>query len=298
MNIELKEKQKVLNRNGWQARLYKFIWKKDPYNIRGWCPLFWISWLGLFLLPFVLLGEGVSKTLSLLKDFWPERLTKPEKEYEYTPCFSEIDYVYNLNEQEQDSFFKYTAFGGWAQKNPNWKEIYKARKDKEAENNRKIAELNVIRWERETARRAKLDAKMLIITKYAGYFVKPALAASAIFVGWLIWVTAAFLVSIITWKDIVISAQVLGSIALVIGAGYGIAKIIIKTLDLVQKTRKVIEPEKIEKIKEPGIFCKAGDAIYEALNFLIETVKMTYEKKCPLIQWGDETKPIEKIKKS
>ena len=68
--------------------------------------------------------------------------------------------------------------------------------------------------------------------------------------------------------------------------GYLIVALILATVKYFRSC-----PKCTDKI---GFFGKIGNALSSGAEFLVETIETIYTRECPLIEWTDETEPIQK----
>ena len=291
---------KKLSKKHWMPRLYKYSFGKD-YEGRGWCVLFWSSWLAIGLLPFTLLGKGLGFLGGLFLDFIPE---KEEKKSKFYPQDHVLVSLYEKNWSfKNDNLYEIPGIFGyyerikqWLSENPNWRDLYPAAKARQAEYQR----LYKIQQEREEAleakreaRRQKLKVKKDILIKFGSYLVKPLLFVSAGIAVWFVYLTVGWLFSQITLAGVIETAKALGAILTIIVAGYGVLWMGRKVFNFTSRVKKILP---VEEEKE-SLISRVIDAIIEGISFLSDTVKLLYTKNCPIIEWADETKPIEKLKK-
>ncbi len=290
-----REKQKVINKNHWMVRLYRFCWNEDV-KYQGFCPLFWVSWFNLAILPLVIAGKGIESLFGWVVDLWPESAPKPEKQTSDIIRPSDLDILMEF-EQGQGHYFSgfYTfQWNEWKEANPNWKtQIYPAAKARHEEKQR----LAAIRDERNKARKLKLDARKEKIIVWTKYLVKPALLASAILAAWAVYKVIGYCIGAfsfaVAWavcKHLMIVGVIVAFIWLIaIGVGMFMDRLFSFKYEA---TYKAINKEN----REPGFFSKCGGAIGEAIDFIKDTVQIVYYKNCPVIRWSEEeTRPIEKI---
>lgn len=282
-----KEKQKVINRNHWMFRLYRYCWDSE-FQYKGYCSLFWITWFNIFLLPLIWLGRIVVGVFGWLNDLIPEKYEKPKsvkKLKPYCPDDDMIVYLYN-NQHEGWSHRSY-RLQRWLDENPNWlTEVYPAVK-KRLEQKEIVKQLNAKRKE-------KLDQKMEKLVGYLQYLVKPFLVLTAFLIAWSIYNLIGLIIKNITWENI----KNLGIGMLIAGGAilfvWGFWRCIL-WLHVYDNLKSLKRESGYDSNKcEPNRFLAA---IEEGFTFLKNTIQIVYYRKCPLIVLtDDETRPIEKIK--
>ena len=85
---------KELTRNCWQMRLIRWTIDKDDPQFNGYCPLFWSTWLCIFLIPFTLLLKGMGWLWGFKAILFP----KTDKSNKYTDDKPRIPSVKKLME--------------------------------------------------------------------------------------------------------------------------------------------------------------------------------------------------------
>lgn len=280
--MEIKpEKQKTMRRDHWMCRIYKFTYGRE-YSGLGFCPLFHASMVALGLLPFTLAGHAFDKTIKVVKDCWPQTTTRLKKPKKYWPSDYELESRYFGNASDiygfDDETLIYSTFLKWEESNPTWRADYKEVLDKRKEQK-----------EIQEQRHARLEAVKEKIGKIGKYFVKPGLVLSAATICYFIWKLATYVLSFISFENIVSAALILVAIA-------GFGAILWGTGKLFMRGVRKIDNVSFDI---PVIFTPVSKT-FGFLGHLIEFVKdliyVVYKKNCPLIQWSEKTGPIEKIK--
>lgn len=297
---EIAEKQKTISRNHWMFRLHRYCWNFTP-KYEGYCPLFWTSIFNISVLPLVVVGKVVEGGIKLLIDLVPERAKVAPVVKQFSPDDEDIVSMFeDPSWYESWNWFNTYSYKEnleyWVMDNPNWKELYPAAKEREKVRLAALQEQAAREEEqakKNRLRKERLQAKMDKIVSLAQYFVKPALAASAIFAAYLVYQVVGWFISIFSFSVFCEVLMYLGIVALFVLGCYGLFKLIKVGANLVK-----FEKEVIQENKNPGIFSKIGGFIGEALEFIENTIDIIYKKKCPLvILTDDETRPIEKISK-
>ena len=275
---ELRTKQKVVNKNSWQVRLYKYVYKRDPFEIRGFCKFFWSVWVAIILLPFVICADTLSFIIGLISDFFPEK----EERYDY-PLYNFPSDSFLLNNSPSGVRYYYSE---WVEKNPNWEEtilvIVKAAEEK------RIKEQNA-----RELKQVKLQEKREKIVSVLKHLVFPAMIGSVLLIGYILYKFVFYVAGIFEIKDLLIAAAVVIGLLSSILILKGICGLFSNLASKVKKVNEIIKKEEVVEKESPFKFLSF---IPEFFNFVIDTFKVTYYKQCPLLKFSNETKPIEKIK--
>jgi len=320
-NIERKYGKKV-NKNGWMVRLHRFTLGREPKFI-GYCPLFWSSWVLIFLFPLTLIGKLLSFCLKIFSnccqvgsnvepnfEWTTEKISidpKPKK-----PTYREFfvllkvrnkigdiydetkDYykIYCNDARVYIEFYDYCEFISalmWVLENGGWDKCAVAfEKELKKEELAKAAKQKY-----QDALKKQSD----LIVKFTSFLVKPALIVSAIAVAYLIYMFIGWLVSVVTFSQAI---SVFGIIALV----FGVALCLSAIWHLCQKISATIGHVELSlgvSKKNNKLFDMVGKffgGIGVAFKFIIETINMFYTKECPLIEWTDKDGKITNNKKN
>lgn len=284
MNNIKKEKQKVISRNHWMFRLHKFCWNREA-RYEGYCPFFWNTWLNIGLLPLVVVWKGLENCFSWICDLWPEREEKIKK-IAPAPDWAIVDRF-----EKQDLYYRpaWHHYIDWFNITPNWKDLYPAAKLRETERRRIAAEQE----EKNKLRREKLEAKKQKIVGWLQYLVKPALAISALYVAYILYLFINWLIKVSSWAGVVSFSKSLGLAAIIVLA----ASIVVFLVQTVFKKVTQYNNETLISKQEQGFISKCFSAVGEGFSFVKDTIQIVYYKKCPLIRLTDgETRPIEKLR--
>ena len=136
------------------------------------------------------------------------------------------------------------------------------------------------------ANQDKNAARAKQASKYAGLIAKPILGLVALFVSYWVIKAFVFVFSKITWPGTIGVLELAGVIVGVFLMGYLIVALILATVKYFRSC-----PKCTDKI---GFFGKIGNALSSGAEFLVETIETIYTRECPLIEWTDETEPIQK----
>jgi hypothetical protein len=270
------KKKKQINRNGWQCRLYRWTWEAEP-KFTGYCPFFWATLVNIGFIPFVAFGKTLAVVGETIQSFKPVKVEEVEQEYD-NPHSRPDDWEYISDADETIENY----YPEWVQNNPNWKERANLVREKDR-----------ILTEKKACRDAKIDAVKQKIVNVLKWFVFPALISSALAIVWLLYKLALHLFNIVEISEVFEGLKIVaGSIV-----AYFILKFsIIKVYNALNKWNTVKEKLQIEKSSddEPSAIRKGLSLINEICSFLYDAIRITYKKECPLIEWSDETKPIER----
>ncbi len=279
-----KKYQKVISRNHWMFRLFKFCWGREV-KYEGYCPLFWMTIFNLCLLPVVVTGRIAESLFGWIGAILPER-----KEKELVPSDWQIICMKDGNGFNDCSVY-FEVYAKWIEKNPDWEErILPEARRRYSEITRK--EYYYYKAKSEEKREKVFAEYSEKIVAWAKYLVKPALAGSAIFAAWLVYRFILLVWSVVTLEMLWGAAQIIVGISIVALATWGVVKLISFLLRL----RKLEERVNV-KPKEPSRVWAVLSFFPAAWEFIVNTIQIVYYQRCPLIVLSDdETKPIEKIK--
>lgn len=288
MNGEPK-KRKQLNRNGWQVKLYRYVWGKEP-SFKGFCPMYWSLWISVFLLPFVWAGRALEFLGGVFKDLLPEKKNKGYQPGNYglnwlRAAIAECGSFEELKTRSpNDSDVIWASDPKNFQYYLKWLAKYEARHAKDEVKNQS----------REARSKFLAEKKEVIISKLR-LLVKPALVLSAAGIAWFAYWLVLWLVSSLTadsvWNFITVALKGAGVALLVVFGGAFLFK---GVANIKMKLDSIPAPE-TKPDKGPNIFFRILTGVGEFIYFLYDTVRLLYKQECPLIEWADETKPIEKI---
>lgn len=282
MNEERKYK-KVINRNGWMCRLFKFSTGREP-QFQGFCPFFWSTIFWIVLFPITV----ICRLLEVIMSFLALAFKKEQKAHSVRQnlCFIKI---------AENNYSSYTLRsilnGEYCSEDfdsiPNWKEKIQAILDKRE----KQAEIDKANYERKKARQEKYEQFKEKLTFYGKFLIWPGLIASSIGAAFLVWKFVAYCASLITVQNLIDVGAfflIVGLIALTI---LSLFKLVKKCVDWKERVESVAPLEPAED-KGPGIISR----FFEGIGELWDGAKIVYRRECPLIEWSDDkTKPIEKI---
>lgn len=307
-----RKKEKKLDRTHWMCRLQKFTFDIDaPTYYVGYCPFFWMTWLALLISPFRALFNLVTIPAVQIH----AAISRPIKEYRRTtlidlemiPLRPSLEQMYAIRDLTIDSInatklfwhsHNYSfSFGCiteckrivvWLNQNPDWQtewipkaeDWHKAKVEAEAE-------AEIMRKKR-VVRLAKANkfASMCGSTIFKVVIPLVICALVSFFCYGLYTIS-----SVIRLSDFILAIAVFASFA---GCFISTHILIdaIKTIHHIRSKNKIV----VEDVKIPTLSCwdKFTARLAVAIEFIRDTVTVTYKQECPLIIWGDETSPIQK----
>lgn len=309
--------RKQISTNSWMVKIQRWTFG-DAYYFQGYCGFFWLTWLCVLLAPLTLIGkilEFVGKFLWNSIDFesWEEyKKTKRKERNKFNPekyaqdilnlgelldllkCeISDITSKIYSTEQPRpegayDLYINIDVYVfQWAGTNLNWRDFLPRA--------RQIVE----KQKEETARKEKIAARnkknMQLLSQYSSYLVKPAIILGAVLVAWVVYkFLFVIILSLFTLSNLfylgICGGIALGTCLFLFLAFLGCKKAMDVSGDII----KSLPTESISK--KTHLFDVVISGIKNGFGFIFETIGMLYTKECPLIEWADETKPIEKNK--
>lgn len=310
---DVRKYKKKVNRNGWKANLQRWTFNREPSYV-GYCPFFWMTVFCLCASPFTLVGKVFEFGGKFAVDlFTPEPRKKPKKvEKETTPEDGAIVSAFNfLKAHREDELYKMSnqvyLVVKWARDHPDWKDSYypkaKANVDKAKEQREKEKAKEKEKEFMRAKHQERHKARMALIVKYTSCTVKPLVSLAILIAAFYVYKLVFALVSLIKWKDVLVASGYM-SVGLTICAVIFFAALLVgnfATNVLVSVRRKWDSiPEKPQEYKEhkpskaAELIETIGEGVCEGVQFVCETVKMTYKAECPLIEWSEEEGKIEK----
>jgi len=295
MNTERKYRKQI-NKDGWMCSVQKWSFGKRTPTFVGYCPFFWFTWLCIFISPLVLVGKFFEFLTNLVVSCWPVSSPQKAKKVERPRDRYIIAYYEKLNsnpkpsESELINFNSYMAddVRAWIAVTPNWEDIAKSlivKRDRAIE-----------REEKKLQRQAKLQASIKKFAYLSGFIVKPILFLLALAVGYVVLRVSWLFIRQITWGVVIGCGELLG-----LSLAAAIVVSLLSTLFGKVKLKWSSIPEKPSKyeedISEDCVANKILECVGNVFGFIKETVGMLYTRECPLIEWGEESKRIEKINK-
>jgi len=291
MNTERKYRKQI-NKDGWMCSVQKWSFGKRTPTFVGYCPFFWFTWLCIFISPLVLVGKFFEFLTNLAVSCWPVSSPQKVKKVKRPSDMNIIAYYEKLNSNPKPSESELINFNicmfpdvrTWIKVTPNWEDIAKsliAKRDRAIE-----------REEKKRQRQAKLQASIKKFAYLSGFIVKPILFLLALAAGYVVLSISWLFVQQITWGVVIACGELLG-LSLV-------ATIVVSLFSRLfgkVKLKWSSIPEKPIKYEEGCVANKILECVGNVFGFIKETVGMLYTRECPLIEWGEESKRIEKINK-
>lgn len=319
------KKQKKINRETyWMYKIQDWAWgKNNVKTYRGYCPLFWMTWLTLAAAPLILIGKCLEFSWGVIMELasnskYSTQENKPEKiptskpsDFLIVLVFEQIRDNYkkwkerrNEGEDSKEEDFIYqlyfeTNMSGrereWFLNTPNWKDLYPFLKEKE--------EKQKIREAAQKAARDKMQVKINTIVSKTSWMVKPTICLSAVVLAYYLYRIVSYLFSSLlgwaqdffTW-DFVKSC---GSVVILVIVAVLVIGFLAKMFQVIkEKLNSIPDSPKIQEIKQEfwltQIIRTSINFVIEAFSFVKDTIRMLYKKECPLIVYGDENSGIEK----
>lgn len=282
--------RKQVNKNGWMVGLQRLCFGENTPKFSGYCPFFWFTWLCLLIFPIALfvrlVGFVFRGIFSIAGRFESTKINRPKDSqlidfYEYY-----VQYDRDLNKIKSRDYLVdfFEDVLEWIEVTPDWENCVKqAIIDRDKERARNVQ------------RQARSDARAVFLRRmanYAGYVVKPILAVAGIVVTYYFVLAVKFLISHVTLPELVLVGKLSGFALAVVAVMMGIVRVIKAIIAHNRKCPKI--PGK------RGLLRKIGDAIESGIcaagDFLIDTIETIYTRECPLIEWGEESEPIQRRK--
>lgn len=268
---------KQLNRNGWMARLQRFVWRSRTPDFVGYCPFFWFTWLTLIVLPFYLLLLVIVMPFVGLKHLYNKIPKHPTR-----PSYEDLLAIYDLvieHGQEIVLHIDNVKIQNWINATPDWWNCVLAAV---AKRNRKITIV--------AKRAAKDRSRLKWVANRLHYIIKPLLwggfaVAAYVLAKSLVWIIPI----ILRWPWPKIGEIVF--CVLILGISVCIAVVLIMGIEALWKLYRKKCPKCPDKI---GFWYWLGSKLIIPFYFLWETIEVIYTRECPLIEWGDESKPIQR----
>lgn len=278
--------RKRLNRNGWMAKIQRFTWGSKTPDFMGYCPFFWFTWLSLIIAPFKLLVIGLVIIVIVpfvgIYELWtrlPHRPTKPT----YEKLLRIHEYILEMGEEK---FLEYTEgddIGRWIEITPDWRNC--------------VAAAVAIRDRKEerVQASAKRDKRRLQwLANRLHYVIKPVAyttcAVAAFFAVRFIVRFIAWAWPLINWPKVGQIVEIIGIMLIEVVVSGAIVTGIVFSIEYLWKYYRRKCPKCPNKI---GFWRKLGSYLAIPFSFLGETIDVIYTRECPLIEWGDDSGPIE-----
>jgi hypothetical protein len=266
---------KKIRRNGWQMKLIRWTINFEP-AFKGYCPLFWTTWICIFLAPITIAIHSAGWVINIFKECIKDDSPKVEKAHPPDDWIKE--------RMMTDDFYK-SRYEIWIAENPNWKEEFLSDKIKRGS----LAEAYKLKTERKEKRKERISAAMVPALNFAKYLIVPSIIFIAAFVAYCIYKfaieVAASALSIGIWpliKAIIIVFSI-ASVGLFIYYLYGKVK---KMATLTKKVEKLVGHE--EKKSNTSDFSDVIGKIFDFVCVPFVFLGKLYKKECPIIEWDDE----------
>jgi hypothetical protein len=324
-----RKKQKKNNEQGWMCKIQKFSFDIDAKEFyTGYCPFFWMTWAALLCAPFALIIRGfaliVNTLANLIKPISENIKERKSKNFEelmqtplhpsayllrqistrkaWSPSSENFDAILTNALKFEIEFWHESGvtnasaprYAAWFKENPDWETTHLPEALALFDLKRVIAEEKNKAKDERSKRLSKITANASFCGALVFKILIPFLILVAGFALYLITaklVLLAMTISLVAWAHAIFVALGVGSF---MGICYLTTDFILIWLECHRNRR--YNPEE----KEPNIivktFSKVWGGVTHATKFITTTIKMTYKAECPMIIWGDESGPIEKIK--
>lgn len=277
--------RKRINPDHWMVKVQKFTWGSKTPDFVGYCPFFWFTWFSLVLAPFKIIGMIILAPLLLvgiaiqnLIDKMPSKVRKP------TPTI--MLHMAEKWQENETSFLEWLEraefFGterAWIRATPDWRNCFLAvLLEKESKDAKKAAANS-----RDKKRLQSLANKLHYIVRPMAWIIGLGAGGTFLFyaykfVVWawpfLYWPKIGEVVLII----IVCITAIATFVSIIIGAEY-----------LWNKMRSGCPKDPNRK----GFWATVGKCIAIPFSFILETIDAIYTRECPIIEWDEDTGPIE-----
>ena len=295
INIEEieRKKQKKLSKDHWMCKIQKFSLGIDARSYyKGYCPLFWMSWLCLLLFPFVCVFKLIRIICRPFTNFLQNSAyNRQERQSDLmksplVPTYAQLitldkelslyccsQLISNLHESYYllcycSSLVLYRddahRMALWFIENPDWKKEHLPAAKKY------MQDMELFKLREETPWYTVRD--FINIVSVIGKLVFKILIPCAILAGVFLLYMTVISIPIMSWLAILIVVCAVCSVILIFSITY----------DFFENLTKVNITE-----KKPSV-------VSNIITFFVDAVKITYKQECPLIIWGDETGSIEK----
>ncbi len=266
---------KKIKRNGWQMRLIHWTINFEP-AFKGYCPLFWTTWICIFLIPITIVIHSIGGIIKVFKECFKDDSPKVEK------LSPPEDWAMELM-VEGDDFFE-ERYEKWIAQNPNWKEEFLVKKAKRDS----LEKIHKLKTEKKEKRKERISAAMEPALNFARYLIIPGIIFVAAVVAYYIYKfalhIAASALSIGIWpliKAIIIITS-LAFIGLFVYYLYGKVK---KMATLTKKVEKLVGHE--EKNSNTSDFSDVIGKFFDFICVPFVFIGKFYKKECPIIEWDD-----------
>ena len=313
MNEDIRKKEKKIDKNHWMARIQKFSFNIDAESFyMGYCPFFWMTWLALFCAPFVAFGKKVNsiifkplneytyKKQKIVKQRRSETPLQPSdykllKWFYSAKCFQEeltqekiFEYLKDDWEWRLINELEYNRYKLWFEKNPNWTETYLVAARKNEEINKKKQEEREQKQIKKKQKMRRIANRCAVFGSILVKILIPTAILSAIFGCYKLTqiITISHVSSMLTAVCVISFFIAVILILKIVGSFFAIF-VGETVLDIVDNLEE----------KDFTWLSKIKNAIKTTVSFVIETIKLTYKRECPMIIWGNETGKIEKRNK-
>jgi hypothetical protein len=282
--------KKVINRNGWMARLYRFSTDREP-NFRGFCPFFWSTLFFMLIFPITLLCRFFETVIKFAAAAFKRDIdtAAPRR----NTCF-----IRHISQSCSSNQIKgmiagehlYVGDKEALEAIPNWKE----KLEKILENRRIREEAEEKALKARQARQETYDKLKDNLAKIGRFFIWPGIIASSIGAAYLVYKFAAYLWSVTKLEDVLSAAKIIVAIVAI----YLTLLFIIKLLQKLSRYKERVEAALPVVIEEPEDYSPSlWSRFWEGVGEFIDGIKSLYRRECPLIEWSDDkTGPIEKRK--
>lgn len=319
---DIRKYRKQVNLNGWMMNINQWAWGSKPTHIKGYCPLFWRTWLTLGLSPLILIGKflefivsGVFEIIKLIgKNNNIVSVPREQKRRVFSkPDDYYIVFIYEYKEKWENEhpgekftiptyqsgwniilddymdFDTYYPVSGWFEQNTNWADYYpqaKANLVAREVRNKKFQEL-----------KDKMMEKINTVIKYTSWTVKPIMILSSCVLSYFVLTFLWSLTTTINWSVVLTAILYILAGAVLIVVAAALVSLLINGIKKIINKLSSIKPDPATTTPtEDLLFVKILRGLKEGVLFLIETVTMIYKKECPLVEYTDKTGPIEKRK--
>lgn len=281
MNTERKYR-KQLNRNGWMTKIQRFVWGNKTPKFIGYCPFFWFTWFSLLAVPLALILFALAlpfvAAVSLISKI-PKHPKRPNYEvlldiYTAVQAIAGNLKQYEAYAQAVKDDFKWAQ---WICATPDWWNCVLAAHSRDE------------RLQAKRERRGARDAKHLSkVANNLHYIVRPVIY---LFSGFVLFKLGQFLY----WSWPKIYWPTVGQVAIMLLGGIIIAAAVYFLIQAIESAWRFYRRHCPKCPSKHGFWSKFNNALCTAGEFLSDTVEAIYTRECPLIEWSDESAPIERM---
>jgi hypothetical protein len=277
--------RKQVNQNGWMIKLQRLCFGEATPKFTGYCPFFWFTWLCLLLvviiLPLRLLLILFVYSIASVAELRSRRPSRPKDVRLLSFYDHYLSKGQNLQFERENNYHVWPDVFKWIDKTPDWENCAK-----EALIRRERARQAVAACKLRNAERSKKISKF---AAWIGRPIKLMLLLVGLFASYKVTGFLYFIIRQITWHELLVAGKWLVIILLAVSA----AVLLINSVkfSILWYRRCPRCPDKISWWRKA--IAPIGKILGGIVEFIGDTIETIYTRECPLIEWGDESGPIE-----